>query len=80
MVRGKEDLLDTGQEIRFMEISNIYEIKLTISSLSDLVNTAEGREDMDILYDQEQPPSSNRHHNTCLQLCSPVQSMSGSDR
>jgi hypothetical protein len=37
MVSGKEDLLDTSQEIRFMEISNIDEIKLPISSLPDPV-------------------------------------------
>jgi hypothetical protein len=34
----REYLLDTSQEICFMEISDIYEIKLTISSLSDLAN------------------------------------------
>jgi hypothetical protein len=34
MVSGKEDLLDTSQEICFMEISYVYEIKLPISSFS----------------------------------------------
>jgi hypothetical protein len=73
MVRGKEDLLDTSQEIRFMEISNVDEIKLLISPCPRRKGY------LNILYDQEQPPSSNRHHNTCLLLCSPIQSISGSD-
>jgi hypothetical protein len=56
------DLLDTSQEIRFMKVSDIDEIKLPISLCP------RRKKYMDILYDQEQPPSSNRHHNTCSVL------------
>jgi hypothetical protein len=64
-----------------MEVSNVYEIKLAHQlPLRPRKHSPREGKDMDILYDQEQPPSSNRHHNTCLLLCFPIQSMSGSDR